>query len=228
MRRLCGVLGIGAPLLATLVVMIGGLVTPGYDPVRRTISRLAEPGLPAAVAVECAIFVVGLAMLGLAFALGPRAVAGRVLLGIAGASLLVAAAVPLDPASDQPSTIHRVATSIAVLALVSTLLVLAPALRRREGWRGYGPLSFGVGVTMGGLLLVGLALLPAEFAVGAWERCFLALPMAWMVLVSARLLRTKSTDPILASTAESSSMPASVSTQETMKTARASASSHRS
>jgi hypothetical protein len=107
MRRLCGVLGIGAPLLATLVVLIGGLVTPGYDPVRRTISRLAEPGLPAAVAVGFAIFVVGLALLGLAVALGARAVGGRVLVGIAGASLLVAAAVPLDPASDRPSTIHR-------------------------------------------------------------------------------------------------------------------------
>jgi len=211
MRRLCGVLGIGAPLLATLVVLIGGLVTPGYDPVRRTISRLAEPGLPAAVAVGFAIFVVGLALLGLAVALGPRAVAGRVLLGIAGASLLVAAAVPLDPASDRPSTIHRVATAIAVLALVSMLLVLAPSLRRREGWRGYGLLSFGVGVTMSGLLLVALALLPTAFAVGAWERCFLALPMAWMVLVSARLLCTKSTDPILVSTTESSSMPANVS-----------------
>ena len=227
MRRLSGALGIGAPVLAVSVVLVGGLVTPGYDPVRRTISRLAEPGLPAALAVGSAIFLVGLALLGLAVALGPRAVAGRVLLGIAGASLLVAAAVPLDPASERASTVHRVATTIAMLALVSGPLVFAPSLRRREGWRGYGALSFGLGAVAIGVLLIGFALLPTTFAVGAWERCFLALPMAWMVLVSARLLRTSSTEPILASTAENSSWPATVSAQETMKAAAASANNSR-
>jgi Protein of unknown function (DUF998) len=227
MRRLSGALGIGAPVLAVPVVLLGGLVTPGYDPVRRTISRLAEPGLPAAFAVGSAIFVVGLALLGLAVALGPRAVAGRVLLGIAGASLLVAAAIPLDPASERASTVHRVATTIAMLALVCGPLAFAPSLRRLEGWRGYGPVSFGLGTAAIGVLLIGLVLLPTTFAVGAWERCFLALPMAWMVLVSARLLRTSSTDPMLASTAENSSWPATVSAHETMNAAAASASNSR-
>jgi hypothetical protein len=228
MRRLSGVLGIGAPILAAPVVLVGGLVTPGYDPVQRTISRLAEPGLPAAVAVGSAIFVVGLALLGLAVALGPRAIAGRTLLGIAGASLLMAAAVPLDPASERATTVHRAATMIAMVALVAVPLVFAPTLRRREGWRGYGPLSFALGVAAIGVLLVGLTLLPTTFAVGAWERCFLALPMAWMVLVSERLLRTSKTDPILVSTVEKSSWPATVSTQETMNAAAASTRSSRS
>lgn len=225
MRRLCGALGVGAPLLAALVVLIAGLVTPDYDPAQTTISRLAEPGVPTAMAVGSAIFAVGLALLGLAAALGPRALAGRILLGTAGASLLVAAAIPLDPASDEASTVHRAATTIAMLALVVMLFALAPSLRRRKGWQGYGPLSFGLGAAMSCLLLVGLALLPTTFAVGAWERCLLALPMAWTVLVSTRLLRTNNTEPKLASAVESSSMPATVSAQETMKAAAASTSS---
>ena len=217
-----------APILAAPVVFVGGLVTPGYDPVQRTISRLAEPGLPAAAAVGSGIFVVGLSLLGLALALGPQAIAGRILLAVAGASLLLAAAVPLDPASAQGTTVHRGATMIAMLALVAAPLTLAPSLRRRDGWRGYGPLSFWLGAAEIGVLLIGLTLLPTTFALGAWERCFLALAMAWIVLVSWRVLRTSSTEPTRASTVNKSSSPTSVSVQETMKAAAASPSSSRS
>jgi hypothetical membrane protein len=221
MRRLTGVLGVSAPILAAVIVLAGGLVTPGYDPAQKTISRLAEPGLPAAFAVGLAIFMVAFALVGIAFAAGPKALAGRWLLGIAGASLMLAAIVPLDPASDQSTTLHRAATTIAMLALVAAPLVFAPVLRRREESPGYGRLSFGLGVGAVGMLLVGLAMLPTTFSVGAWERCFLALPMTWVVLVSARLLRTSSTDPISASTSENNKMLATVSTQEKMNAAAA-------
>ena len=70
--------------LAAPVVLLGGLLTPGYDPLTRTISRLAEPGLPASAAVALAIIMVGAAMLALAAAMGPGAVSGRLMLGCAG------------------------------------------------------------------------------------------------------------------------------------------------
>jgi hypothetical protein len=227
MRRWSGVLGIGAPVFASVAVLVGGVVTPGYDPAQKTISRLAEPGLPAAAAVGTAILTVGLALLGLALTMGPKAVAGRLLLGIAGAALLLAAAIPLDPASAQGTTIHRSATTIAMLALVVALLAFAPSLREREGWRGYGLLSFVLGASAVAILLIGLAMLPTTFAVGAWERCFLALPMTWMVLVSARLLRTISTEPVSDPQSKNNSRHASASTQETMNTAAASTRSTR-
>jgi hypothetical membrane protein len=228
MRRLSAVLGLSTPVVATVVVILAGLVTPGYDATEKTVSRLAEPGLPAAAAVGVAIFMVGLALLGLAIAMGPKAMAGRLMLGIAGTALLIAAAIPLDPASTRGTTIHRGATTIAMIALVAALLAIAPSLRERPGWRGYGRVSFALGASAIGTLLIGLAMLPATFAVGAWERCFLALPMAWMVLVSARLLRTSSTEPTSAWKSENSNRHASVSTQETMNTATASTSSRRS
>jgi MFS family permease len=227
-RRLSGVLGICAPVFATAAILLAGLVTPAYDPAMKTISRLAEPGLPSAAVVGLAIFAVGLAMVGLAVAMGPKAMAGRVLLGIAGAALLVAAAIPLNPASSQGTTIHRSATTIAMFTLVAALLAFAPSLRTREGWRGYGLLSFALGASAIGMLLIGLAMLPTTFAVGAWERCFLALPMTWMVLVSARLLRTSSTEPTSAPKSDNSRWHTSASTQETMKAAAANTISSRS
>jgi Protein of unknown function (DUF998) len=225
---LSGVLGICAPVFATVAVLLGGIVTPGYDPAQKTISRLAEPGLPAAALVGMSIFTVGIALVGLALEMGPKAVAGRLLLGIAGAALLIAAAIPLDPTSARGSTIHRIVTTIAMFTLVAALLIFARALRMREGWRGYGLLSFALGASAVGMLLIGLAMLPTTFAVGAWERCFLALPMAWMVFVSARLLRTSSTEPISAPKSENSSWHATVSTQEPMNAAAANTSSSRS
>jgi MFS family permease len=222
------VLGICASVFATVAVLLGGLVTPGYDPAQKTISRLAEPGMPAAALVGISIFTIGLALLGLALAMGPRAVVGRLLLGIACAALLIAAAIPLDPTSAQGTTVHRIATTIAMFALVAALLIFAPPLRRREGWRGYGLLSFALGASAIGVLLIGLAMLPTTFAVGAWERCFLALPVTWMVLVSARLLRTSSTEPNSVAKSENNSWDASVSTQETMKAVTAITSRSRS
>jgi Protein of unknown function (DUF998) len=227
-KRVIGVLGILAPALAALVVLLAGLLTPGYDPLTRTISRLAEPGLPTSAAVGLTIFMVGAAILALAAALGPGALAGRVMLGCAGTSMILAAAVPLNPGSPQATTVHRIATAFAMLALTGSPLVLAPPLRRRDGWGRYGPLSFGLGAAAVAVLLVGLALLPTAFALGAWERCFLGLPMVWMVLVSARLLRTSSTDPIDSSTAENSRWAASVSEEEMVKATTARASSRRS
>lgn len=110
-------LGIGAPVLSVPVVLIGGLMTPGYDPALKAIIRLAEPGLPAALAIGFSILIVGLALIALA----------------------------------------------VNLALVAAPLAIAPSLCGREGWRGNGQLSFRVGAASVGMLLIGLALLPATF-----------------------------------------------------------------
>jgi len=225
MRRVSAALGIGVPVLSVPVVLVAGLMTPGYDPAQRTISRLAEPGLPAAWAIELAIFLVGVSLIGLALQLGAHAAPGRLLLGIAGASLLVAAVVPLNPASANTSTIHRLATGVAMLSLVAAPLAFAPSFRWSDAWCGYARLSFGLGVAAVGMLLIALALLPTAFAAGAWERCLLALPLGWTVLISARLLRSRTTEPILASATENSSWPATVSTHDRMNAPAASANS---
>src|SRR5690348_11033708 len=99
MKRIAGALGLVAPPAAALAVLVAGRLTPGYDPLARTISRLAEPGRPAAVLVEAAIAVVGIALIALAFGLGPGSRAGRASLAVAAAGLLIAAAIQLDPAS---------------------------------------------------------------------------------------------------------------------------------
>ena len=222
LARAAGTVGVAAPVTATVVVLIAGVLTPGYDPVRRTVSRLAERGLPAANVVDLAIALVGCGLLGLALAMRPGAIGARILLAIAGAGLLVAAAVRLDPASEQATTIHRLATTMAMLTLTVAPLAFARLLRGK----GYRRVSFGFGASEVAMLLVALAMLPTDFTGwGVWERSFLGLSMAWMVLLSARLLRTSSTDPMFSSTAGDTSWASKVSVDDTMNAAAASASS---
>src|SRR6202521_2225985 len=147
--RLAGALGVTAPLAAVALVLAAGWMTPGYDPLARTISRLAEPGLPAAFAVELAIFLVGVALLALPVVMGPGSRIGRALLAVAGAGLLVAAAIRLDPASASATAEHRLATLVALLGFAGAPLAFASSLRRRVGWVSYAPVSFsfwGVGL----------------------------------------------------------------------------------
>src|SRR5450759_1011251 len=171
LRRLCGLFGVHGPMLATVTVLIGGLLTPGYDPMSSTISRLAGPGVPAAFAVELAIVLVGVA--------------------------LIALAIGLYPASASATAEHRLATTIAMLGLTGAPLAFASSLRHRKDWVAYARVSFAFGAAEVAMLLVGLALLRTTFADwGAWERCFLAVPMGWMVLLSARLLSARKIEPM--------------------------------
>src|SRR5258708_33381455 len=114
MKRLAGGLGVLPRPAAAVAVLLAGRLTPGYDPRARTISRLAESGLQATFLVELAIAVVGFALIALAIALGPGSRAGRALLAVAGAGLLVAAAIRLDPTSGSATAEHRLATTVAI------------------------------------------------------------------------------------------------------------------
>ncbi len=58
------------PPIAALTVLVGGAITPGYDPMSRTVSRLAVPGMPAAAAVDDAILLIAFACVALALGLG--------------------------------------------------------------------------------------------------------------------------------------------------------------
>jgi hypothetical protein len=221
--RILGAVGLLAPPAAVGLIVAGGFWTPGYDPTKRTISRLAVSGLPAASVVELAICLVGFAAIALAIALGPGSKIGRSLLAVAGGALLVGAAVRLDPGSAWATTEHRLAASIAIVALAGAPVAFAQSLWRRNGWAIHGRVSLAFGAVEVGLLLAGMALLPTSFGLwGLWERSFLALPVVWMLVMSWRLLRTSRIEPMFSSIADKSSWAIKVSADDTVKAAAAS------
>jgi len=191
LNRSARVLGIAAPPIAVVTVLVAGAVSPGYDPLLRTVSRLAVPGMPAAAAVDLSIGLIGLACFGLASGLVRGAPVGRIALTVSGLAFLGAAMVHLDPASVGATAMHRLASALAVVGLTVAPLALA---------RAYGPVSFAVGVAELAMLVIGLGLLATSFdGWGAWERLLLAIPLAWMVLMAVTIDSTD--EPINAKSA---------------------------
>src|SRR2546430_756870 len=114
---LAGWLALIAPPIAAIIVTVAGVLTPGYDPITRTVSRLAEPGRPAAVEVDLAVYLVAFALLMLAVSTRPRG-----LLGVAGCALVVVASVHLDSTSTAATAAHRLASGVAMLALTAAAI----------------------------------------------------------------------------------------------------------
>ncbi len=159
-----GLVGIVAPVAAAVIVTVAGLITPDYDPITRTVSRLAEPGKPAVLEIEMAIYLVALALLLLGLSGRPRP-----LLAIAGVAMLVVASVHLDPASAFSTALHRLASGVAMLAMTAAAISY----------------SRGLGVAMIGLLVAAAVLVPTGFSAwGLWERVFLAVAMASVMVMS--------------------------------------------
>ncbi|TMF36805.1 MAG: DUF998 domain-containing protein [Chloroflexi bacterium] len=184
-RRFAAMAGLLVAPVALGIVVVAGVVTPGYDPMTRTISRLAVPGMPAAGAVDWAIALIALACFGLAVAVEPREIIGRAALALAGVAFVCAAAIHLDPGSASATAAHRVASGVAVLGLTAAPLALG---------RTYGRMSLILGTAELGVLGVGLVLLTTSFAAwGAWERCLLALALAWIVLVALTIVSNEDT-----------------------------------
>jgi hypothetical protein len=174
--RIYRVVAIVSALIAAVIVLAAGATTPGYDPISKTISRLAVTGMPSAVAVDSAILLVALTCFALTALLAPGASKTQAALLISGGALIVTALVHLDPVAEIETTVHRVASGIAVLGLTAAPFLQAGPYRR---------VSVAVGLGEAGMLLAAPVLLATSFdAWGAWERCLLVLALAWMVLMA--------------------------------------------
>ena len=143
--------------------------------------------MPAAAAIDVAICYVALTCLTLALGLGPGAAAGRAALAVSGVALIGAAIFHLDPSSIGATALHRTASAVAVMGLVAAPFALA---------RSYGRPLLAVGAAVVAMVAIAVALLSTSFtAWGAWERIVLAIPLGWMVLLSARLRASALTTP---------------------------------
>jgi hypothetical membrane protein len=116
-----------------------GALTPGYDPVRQTISDLASLDAPARVLMTTALVVTGIAHIVTAVALRPADVAGRMLLGVGGVATLLVAWIP-NAGPGRNAVGHMIAAYLAFAALSAWPAVIAVdrpdapfVLRRRFG-----------------------------------------------------------------------------------------------
>lgn len=189
--RLAAGAGVACPPAVAAVLLLAGWASPGYDPVRFTISHLGQRGEPYALEVNLSLAGLGLAYLAVAWALtrshGRPTWAGAAVLAVAGAALVGVALVHRDPVRPVP---HRAVALVLFLALALAPLAVARGLRREPRWRRHTALSLATVIASVTLLAVGLAgVVLGGLPAGAWERVFSAVNLAWLAVLAAGLLR---------------------------------------
>ena len=115
--------------VVALVALIGGwtwagAITPGYDPVRQTISDLAAADAPTHWLMTAALVVTGLAYIVTAVGLRPADGAGRALLGVGGVGVLLTAWIP-NNTEGRNEVGHMIVAYLAFLALTVWPAVIA-------------------------------------------------------------------------------------------------------
>ena len=201
------VAGLVGPIVAWALTVLVAATWPGYDPIARSISVLADAPLGWLVTLAFAISGVSTAAwaFGLSNVLGSTWRDRSVVRALVLVQALIAfgfAVLPADPGPERApvSTIgalHLADFYLYALTMPLTLLALGLVMRRDPRWRGSVRPTF----LATAVVLVSIALVPATVDgpltpwLGLLERVFVAIPSVWQVgagIVAWRLLPAES------------------------------------
>jgi hypothetical membrane protein len=187
--------GIAGPILFTILVIVEGLLRPGYSQVAQVISELGQVGTPNAILQDANFVATGLLLI--AFAVGLYRGIGRgrfVTLGIAlflvfpGVMVLVGTLFPL------PDPVHTPLSIAGFIVLIVAVFVVSFGLRKDDRWKRLASYSLGTGVVLVGLLLLiiatGQGVLAPYF--GLLQRLFIVPVFLWIEVLAIRLLALSS------------------------------------
>ena len=171
-----------APVFFVGGTLVAELLSPGFDPVRQTISELAAVDAPTQLFMTLMFVLTGVChLVTAAYAPGPW-LPGRIALGLAGVALFAVAAFPLPSEGSSPE--HRLAAMAGFV-----LLALWPVLSMRVG-RQYPWLLRPAGAVLSTLVVgatcVAFAWIEAQpdaTLVGLAERIAAYLESAWPAVV---------------------------------------------
>jgi hypothetical membrane protein len=190
----CGVL---APMAFVAAWLVGGTMTPGYDPLQDAISRLAAEGTATRPLMTAGMVAFGVLVPVWARTLGERlgSTALRWVVTAAGLATLAVAALPLtEQGGTSQDALHAVAAAVGYAAMAATPLVAAVLLRRRgHGSAAVGSVAVGVVALLAllGSVLTGSASVDPTGVVGSGglQRLGLTVVDAWHVVAAAAVLR---------------------------------------
>ncbi len=191
--------GIIGPIIFTILVIVLGLLSPGYNHLTQAISELGANNAPN-MNIQALNFVI-FGILTILFATGlwlhNRSFRTcSILIAIYGISAIVAGPVHCDPGcpAQTSSTIqiaHNLDALIAFLAFAIAPLFFWRSAKNIPAWRKTGVLSLdiaNVSIPLVGayIVIAGLSLSPYT---GLLQRIFLGFLYAWLMLLSARLFQ---------------------------------------
>lgn len=201
-RRALLLSGALSSLVYVANVVVGGLATPGYSPVRNAVSELTQAGAPYAVALGVPYVVSGLLLAAFGVALcmvsyrtSRRVSTGGLLIGLfAVQAILLGTVFPQDPLGAPPTfpgTMHLVLVGVSVPLIVSAILLIGFGLDRTVSrWQHFRLYSV-VAVL---LMFAGGVLTPISIAgdveiLGLAERITQVAYLTWFTLLSIQAYR---------------------------------------
>ena len=197
-QRVLAICGIIGPILYTIVVIVLGLLRPGYSHVAQSMSELGEVGAPNAIIMNTAGFpLLGLLMIAFAFGLhrgisqGKGSKIGPALIALSGATLVMTGIFHCDPGCVDVSMVgitHSVFAMISAFAMMLAPLALCPRLYRDRLWQGYLYYSLAT-VIVAGLISAVYGFNVFEPWNGALQRASMGVALLWMEVMAIRLLR---------------------------------------
>ncbi|MFP5218897.1 MAG: DUF998 domain-containing protein [Actinomycetes bacterium] len=184
--------GIAGPAAFVGAWAVGGSMADGYDPLRTTISRLAEVGAETAPLMTSGMVAFGVLMPVWARVLGERLDSPwlRRVVTVAGLGTLVVAAAPVTPDGGAlQDTVHYVAAGTSYVAMAATPLIAALRFRARgQGRAALASLATGV---VSAAALTSSVLVGDEGNVGALQRLGLTSVDVWHVAAAVAVLRSR-------------------------------------
>ena len=197
-QRLLAICGITGPILYTIVVIVLGLLRPGYDHVTQSMSELGEVGSSNAIIMNTAGFaLLGVLMIAFTFGLhrgisgGKGSKIGPALIALSGTALVITGIFPCDPGCVDVSMVgitHSVFAIISAFAMILAPLALSPRLKRDRLWQGYLAYSLAT-VIVAGLISAVYGFTVFEQWTGALQRFSMGVLLLWIEVMAIRLLR---------------------------------------
>jgi len=188
------IVGIVGPIVVIVGDLAASLSTPGYSPIRDSVSSLALTGIGwlqsicfLAMALLLEIFVAGL-FFNIRRARGFHA--GIVLLAFEGFVLMLIATFHMDHPGAPPidGTIHTLASYGLGLLFPIAILSLAPSLKSTPNWKNIFVYTLIAGVLAFGLIL-GALLAEQRGWFGLYERIIILNALVWVEVVAIHFLR---------------------------------------
>lgn len=187
-QRLFALCGIIAPILFTLLVIVGSLLRPGYSQTYNFVSDLGVG--PNAIIQNVNFVIFGLLSMGFAFGLcvglptprGKALKAGILFVVLFGLGVLFAGVFPEDYLSGVP---HNLVSATAFLTIIAAQLLIWRGLKNADNavWGRYRTYSLISGLLTFLLLIV---LIGGDYP-GAAQRAFLAVPWIWIEVTGLKL-----------------------------------------
>jgi len=196
MLSFCGIL---APAIIAVIVLVAGMLTPGYNQLTDTISSLSAQDCQSPNLMIAGFIIYGVLIIGFAYALflrlrhGIKARVAWFTLTLYGVCMILAGIFQNNTGANittlnMEGILHNAAVITSCLSVLTGMCMFAGSVYKKPSW--YGFTWFTIGASFLGLVLSIIFLIQSQVPLsGLFQRIFYCIILIWIEIVSVWLFR---------------------------------------